>query len=303
MSDHQQFKITPLLLNFRSEPKVKSNNILAVLPQGQVVTKLEAAGNEKWWKVATVFRQNHLEGYVARRFLTPISEFTELPGYQTISPVHLKENRADVKRNWDGRRAFPLGEPDRPTRKSSDPAAKAAELTTIIRWLDVEKSLRYKRKTATTYCNIYTYDYCYLAGVYLPRVWWKASALVQLAAGEEVTPRYDETLTELNANSLYDWLDDFGEQFGWTRHFDLTKLQKAANAGEVVVICAQRKNLNYSGHICVIVPETQDHKAEWGGDEVKKPLQSQAGAKNYRYSTRIWWTSTKYRKFGFWKHE
>jgi hypothetical protein len=34
----------------------------------------------------------------------------------------------------------------------------------------VESSARYARTPTQTYCNVYVADYCYLAGVYLPRV-------------------------------------------------------------------------------------------------------------------------------------
>ncbi len=84
--------------------------------------------------------------------------------------------------------------------------------------------------------------------------------------------------------------------------FNLTEIQTSANTGEVVVICAQRRNLNYSGHICVVVPETENHNAEWNNGEAVKLLQSQAGSKNFRYATSDrWWASSKYRNFGFWK--
>lgn len=108
---------------------------------------------------------------------------------------------------------------------------------------------------------------------------------------------------ELNANSLHDWLDEFGEKFGWEGIFNLTEVQTSANTGEVVVICAQRRNLNYSGHICTVVPETDNHNAEWNNGEAIKLLQSQAGSKNFRYATSDrWWVSSKFRNLGFWKH-
>lgn len=121
--------------------------------------------------------------------------------------------------------------------------------------------------------------------------------------GKVVIPEYGVTILELNANSLYDWLDEFGEKFGWEGIFNLTEIQTSANTGEVVVICAQRRNLNYSGHICAVVTETDNHNAEWNNGEVVKLLQSQAGSKNFRYATSDrWWASSKYRNFGFWKH-
>lgn len=60
---------------------------------------------------------------------------------------------------------------------------------------------------------------------------------------------------------------------GWECIFNLTEVQTSPNTGEVVIICAQRRNLNYSGHICATVSEieTDNHNAEWSHGEVVKP--------------------------------
>ncbi|MCK4240561.1 MAG: glycoside hydrolase family 19 protein, partial [Candidatus Atribacteria bacterium] len=77
----------------------------------------------------------------------------------------------------------------------------------------------------------------------------------------------------------------------------------SANAGKVVVICAQRINLNYSGYICAVVPEIDNHNAEWSHGEVVKLLQSQAINKNFCYATSVrWWAYSKSRNFGYLKH-
>ena len=70
---------------------------------------------------------------------------------------------------------------------------------------------------------------------------------------------YGTTVSELNANSLYNWLEEFGSDFGWRRTLDVTELQNAANAGQVALICGQRTELNQPGHICLVVPETAEH--------------------------------------------
>lgn len=168
------FKVISPGLNLRSEPRVSPDTRLSVLAQGHIVNKISVATtNEKWWLVATSFRGNELKGFVAHRFLAPVSEVIEPPGQNKIVPVHMQENRPEITRNRDGGRAYPLGEPNQPIRQGITASEKAAELTKIIEWLAVEKNKRYKRKPSATYCNIYAYDYCYLAGVYLPRVWWK----------------------------------------------------------------------------------------------------------------------------------
>jgi hypothetical protein len=171
----------------------------------------------------------------------------------------------------------------------------------------VDRSARYQPVGRTTYCNIYAYDYGYLAGAYLPRVWWTQPALARLAGGEEVPVRYAETVTELNANMLYQWLLDYGADFGWTRTFDPTQLQAAANDGGVGVICARRADLNRAGHIAAVVPETAEHRATRRDGAVVRPLQSQAGTRCFRYDAgaQAWWTRggpAGFGAFGLWHH-
>jgi hypothetical protein len=108
-----------------------------------------------------------------------------------IPEVHLK---ATGRRDSTAGRANPLGERYQPSR--------AAGLDGIVRYLNVESSIRYARTPDTTYCNIYAHDYCTLSGVYLPRVWWTAKAVDRFAAGGTVPVKYGETVAEVNANGL-----------------------------------------------------------------------------------------------------
>jgi hypothetical protein len=107
---------------------------------------------------------------------------------------------------------------------------------------------------------------------------------------------------EYNVNALFNWLEEFGSDFGWRRTTSLTELQQAANLGQVCLIAAQRTNLNAPGHIVAVAPETDPHRATRKGSDVTVPLQSQAGAANFRYGGRVWWTGAQFRRFGFWIH-
>lgn len=234
---------------------------------------------------------------------------------QAIPEVHLPIVGRTVSRNQTAGRAFPLNEPNQPTRDGSTSTQQRNQLTQIINWLRVEVSQRYAPVPSQhkTFCNIYAYDYCYLARTYLPRVWWTRSALTKLAAGQSVPVKYGSTVGELNANSLHKWFEEFGQQFGWRRTSDLTELQAAANDGQVCMITAEKKDLRRSGHICAVVPETSEYRAKRGGAQVLVPLQSQAGTHNFRYceecrsrsctrECKKWWTDASFRKFGFWIH-
>jgi len=289
-------------LNLRSEPKVLVSNRIAVLPHGHLVDKL-ADGPAGWWKVRTRLNGTTVDGFASSQHLA--ARTTAVAPATGIRPVHLAEHRANVTRDTIAGRAFPLGEADAPRRDSTAPATRVQQLHAIVKYLDVERSVRYLRTPESTYCNIYACDYCYLAGVYLPRVWWTPRALTQLGAGAALAPKYGDTVRELNANALYEWLEDFGAEFGWHRTTELDDVQAAANAGGIGIICAQRKDLNRSGHICVVVPERPPSTARRAEGRVHLPLQSQAGASNFCYScgTTRWWTGNQFRNFGFWVHD
>ncbi len=194
-----------------------------------------------------------------------------------------------------------------PGRSGATPSARAKSLVAIIDYLNPETAahLRYQKKDGLTYCNVYAYDFCRCAGVYLPRVWWDKDALIDISNGRTPTPLYDETVVELSANGLHDWLRDYGPGFGWRREFDLTIVQDAANEGKVCVTVARRKNRNASGHIAAVVPEHRGIAAARIGGVVERAVESQAGEYNHRArvpATR-WWAAAKFDSFAFWVHD
>ena len=300
------YKVSATSLNLRSEPRATASNRLAVLPHGQPVTKIADAPKEGWWQVSTDLNGLTMTGFVASQFLEADSTTPPpaAPAPGAIPAVHLTENRPDVTPNSTSR-AFPIGDARRPARNGGTAASQVSELRNIITYLDVERGARYQRGSGNTYCNIYACDYCYLSGVYLPRVWWNAPALINLAAGRPVAAKYGATVDELNANSLNNWFRDFGSSFGWSRVSDVGALQDCANDGGIAVISAQRKELNRSGHICLVAPENSPRVAQRSADAVVLPLQSQAGATNFSYGTGTakWWAGSEFRTFSFWIHD
>ena len=117
-------------------------------------------------------------------------------------------------------------------------------------------------------------------------MWWTPDAIERLAQGQTVEPRLGGTIDEQRANDLFRWLRAFGPRFGWRQTGTLTKLQTEANAGAVGLIVARRKIDGKSGHIVMVVPETgTDGAKRDSSGEVVAPLQSQAGARNFRYGT------------------
>ena len=301
-------------LNFRSQPTISSLNKIASLNLGTKVEKIEDAPGG-WFKIRAIVNGKVKAGYVSGKYLQPLTEEPAEPTLVPqetsidfeISPVHLKPNRTDITRRRDGGWAHPLGEAKRPGRVVRNTESRANSVLKIVNFLDSEnpQHRRYQPKEGATYCNIYAYDFCYLAGVYLPRVWWTDKALMQLKDDVAVPVQYAKTVREMTANMLLDWFEDYGAIYDWKRVFDLDVLQAAANSGEVCIIVAQRHDLNRSGHITVVAPE-HDGFAVPRNDrgEVVRPLESQAGRKNHRYIVKSnrWWLGSQFRNYSFWRH-
>jgi len=296
------------VLNLRHAPTTEFNTPAAQLPQNHGVRVLGPSA-PGWLRVRTELNGADLIGHVSEALLSPADAVPPaplLPVERPVPAVHLRENNAAARRASADARAFPLGEAGRPVRDSgADDATQCGQLRLLADWLDVETSLRYRR-TAVTFCNVYAADYCYLAQVYLPRVWWTEPALMSIGAGQMPPVVVGQTVREMRADDLHRWLIEFGAQFGWRRVFDATALQNCANAGGVGVICADRDAEGKPGHITVVVPEDSSHQAQRDPDgHVVQPLQSQAGATNHRYGSAGpgWWLDPMFRSFVFFVHD
>jgi hypothetical protein len=279
-------------LFLRKEPRKEKGNERAVLPEGCEVEVLEKSGS--WSRVSGSLDGVPFEGWVASRYLEPRANI-KFDTASKLVPVHWRENNPKSIRSGPAS-ASPLGETGMPRPR----VRSAAGLDQIIEWLGVEQSRRYRPGGGLTYCNIYAYDVAYAAGVYLPRVWWTAKALVALEAGQMVAAQYDVTIREMNANAIHDWLQDYGPRFGWKRVFSLTDLQECANRGGIATICARRKDVSRSGHIVIIAPETNAVKARRDAKgRVTMPVQSQAGSVNFARGTprTPWWADAKFSSF------
>lgn len=201
----------------------------------------------------------------------------------------------------------PMSDDSIPFRNLKSAESKRRSLHKIIRKLDVKNSLRYQRTPEDTYCNVYSFDYCFHAKVYLPTVWWTDEAIERLQKGEDVTPVFNDTVLPIYSSAIHDWFMKWGADFGWKRMTDLTAIQeKVTNEGGIGIICAKRKIVGLSGHIVPIVPETEKKKAFRENGVVLYPLQSQAGKINYNYfarKRRDWWNHIRYSSFVLYYHE
>lgn len=201
----------------------------------------------------------------------------------------------------------PLSNDDIPYRDLTNPTTKKESLAKLIEKLDVVSNLRYQRTVEDTYCNVYSFDYCYFSKVYLPTIWWTDDALKKVLAGEEVVPVYGETVDHIYSSAIHDWFLEWGASFGWKRMFTVEEVQEAVNAnGGIGIICAKRKIRGLSGHIVPVVPETKNKKAHREHGKIIYPLQSQAGKLNYNYFSKArkdWWNHERYSSHVFYYHD
>ncbi len=314
------FRVTTLdsMLRLRSEPRISTPpqaNVVGHLPEGQQVRAVTGAKVSGFIEVETSLSGALLRGFASAKFLQPVEDPVDI---QPISPstspptsgivaVIMPRKTGSVTRRRDPANAHSLNESGQPGRTGKTPDQLRVELAAIVEWLavDEEKNLRYQPRDGLTFCNIYAHDYCHLAGAYLPRVWWSSAALLRLAAGETVQPLIGNTIFEVRANDLFRWLRDFGATFGWRQTGTLSKLQTEVDLGAIGLIVARRKEDGRSGHIVMVVPETDTPLARRNTvGEVIAPLQSQAGTSNFRRGTGKldWWRGEQFAESAFWLH-
>jgi hypothetical protein len=304
-------------LRLRSDPRraLDNANVIAHLPDGHIVQAIDGSVVNGFMEVETSLLGAHYRGFASVKFLKPVAGVntvpvampaTEPPAAGLVA-VYMPRTEGSITKRTQPADAHSLNEPGQPGRVGTTPEALRDELAAIIAWLAVDKAAnrRYQPLAKTTFCNIYAHDYCHLAGAYLPRVWWTQAAVESLAQGETVRPLYGKTIDEQRANDLFRWLRDFGLRFGWRQTSTATKLQVEANQGAIGLIAARRVSDGLSGHIVVVVPETEDERARRNaGGDVIAPLQSQAGATNFRYGTgkTDWWKGAQFAESAFWLH-
>jgi hypothetical protein len=119
-----------------------------------------------------------------------------------------------------------------------------------LQLFNVDESLRYRRASDTTFCNIYVSDVTSALGVYIPR--WKN--------GEKMT-----------ATTTLEWLEEpLAQDLGWQSTSAL-KAQEMANQG-IPTIAITR------GHIAMVAPGTGQTNEQSG---VFYPSSAQAGRLNF----------------------
>lgn len=179
-----------------------------------------------------------------------------------MNPIHLHSEHP-VTRNQISTRLYTLSEEDMPKGNGLP-----KDLLTIAKYLNPALSQRYGH----TFVNglIYVYDFCYLAGAYIPRVWWK-----------NVVNPDPQRIIDMNIQSTYEWFIDFGHEFGWREVSDTRHAQELAEIGHVVVIIASPKKPSYTGGISIVLPEDKTVFNPHAKDNTI-PYQTSSGKLYYR---------------------
>ena len=285
-----KYRVATSSANLRDLPSANDNStILAQIPF-RLAFKLVNKISPDWWKVRLL--NTDKEGFVWCHEIELIDETLqkvadiEIPNFEPSS-IGTLDNKVDTYK--------PLGDPAIPFRDLTSITSKKTTISAIIEKLNVEKSFRFQKDEADTYCNIYTFDFCFFAKVYIPRLRWTDKAIAQLEKGNEVPLVFDDTIRPFYSNYIYDWFEQSSGIFGWEKIDDVDALQTKVNEnGGVGIIAAKRFILNKSGHVVVVVPETETQKAFRVNGKVLYPLQSQAGMNNYNYFSKIrgaWWNN------------
>ncbi|CAD0006751.1 hypothetical protein [Flavobacterium salmonis] len=201
----------------------------------------------------------------------------------------------------------PMDDSNIPFRDLTNTSSKKESIHELIAKLNVETSIRYQKTVEDTYCNVYSYDYCYFSKVYLPTVWWTAESLEKVLQGQDVEAVFEDTVDRIYSSAIHDWFLEWGVSFGWERMHTVDEIQNKVNTnGGIGIICAKRKEKGLSGHIVPVVPETDLHKAYRTNGVVTYPLQSQAGKLNYNYFSEVrkdWWNDELYSSYVLYYHE
>lgn len=285
-----KYRVAIPSLNLRDFPSTQDNSkIIIQIPFRHTVKLIEKTAAD-WWKVKLLNTEK--EGFVFSQDIELVDETNqksmdiEVPNFEPGEKASLGSKEETYK---------PIGDSSIPFRDLTSVESKLTSIRTIITALNVSKSFRYQKDEMDTYCNIYAFDYCFFAQVYIPRLRWTDKAIEQLEKGNEVALIFGETVRPFYSNYIYDWFLQSGHEFGWERVDDVDKLQNKVNDnGGVGMICAKRFILDKSGHVVMVVPETETDKAFRKDGKVIYPLQSQAGADNYNYFSEIrkdWWNN------------
>ena len=173
-------------------------------------------------------------------------------------------------------------------------------LRSLVNWMDVENSYRWKPRwneklqKNNTFCDCYAEDFLdQLSKGTIPiagSIWWTDDSLKKIQAGEGVRVIWPDTVKSLGARGLNLWLRDWGTYFGWESFEDEASFYKALNERDSVVGV-----ISDEGHITVALPDSVAPEIKKSGSV---PLQTQAGSTNKKlFRSNSWYKASPNKGF------
>lgn len=140
----------------------------------------------------------------------------------------------------------PPSVPVSPGITSDSSGRSAGRYSAVINQFCVETNPRYavnQKGRGDTYCNIFVWDVTSAMNAEIPHYY-------NAKTGEPMN-RGDENASEMNANAMFDWLKEYGGEYGW-KEVTAEEAQSLANAGRPVVTALKRPGAH--GHVQVVCP-------------------------------------------------
>ena len=156
----------------------------------------------------------------------------------------------------------------RPRYQNDQTARSAKAYNRVIDQFHVTGRKRYQKTESATFCNIFSWDVMSAMKTDLPH-WVKDG---------RPADSNTEGAREMNVNATCDWLDAYGEAYGW-RQVTGQEAQDRANAGYPTFGIWKNPESGRSGHIMVVRPENSKYRFS----EEMGPVIAQAGLENYSY--------------------
>lgn len=189
-----------------------------------------------------------------------------------MKPFHLhKETPVSIHQSTT--RLFALSEEGMPKGNGLPES-----LLEIVRYLDSSNSARYNLGKKLS--HVYAHDYCYLAGCYLPLVWWSN------------VNNPEDPKVQMNGTAVWDWLIEYGKEFGWKPVDGLKEAQELADVGQVVILIALPKEVRRDARMSVIIPRTKECFDSQRYKDI--PYQSAAGE---TFMKKNWYLGKTYQEY------
>jgi len=163
--------------------------------------------------------------------------------------------------------------PTAPAITSDYSNRSASRYDAVIDQFGVETNPRYSTSQGGTYCNIFVWDVTGAMGAEIPHYY---------NAGTGEPMKYgDEGASQMTANSMYTWLHQHGEEYGWVE-VSAEEAQNLANEGHPVVTALYRSGSH--GHVQVVCPSKDGTYNEEKGVTV---AQAGRNLRDYTYISSI----------------